>query len=297
MSASREVLRGIAAMLAAVFCFAMMDAGLKALSGHYPALEVASLRGFASLPLVLAWCAWRGGFGQLLRVRWSLHLLRGALSVLMLGCFAFALRTLPLADAYSIFFVAPLIITALAALMLGERVGWQRWIAVAVGLAGVLVVLKPSGSGWVSLAGLAVLASATGYALSAITVRKLGRTDSVQARVFWMLSMTALGAGLLAWRDWRMPRAEHALPLIAVGVFGALGQVAITEAFRRAPAATLAPLEYTALLWGVALDAALWQTSPTLRTLGGAAVIVASGLYLIHRERLAAREPVPVPPP
>jgi drug/metabolite transporter (DMT)-like permease len=288
MSEARsQVLRGIAAMLIAVLAFALMDAGLKVLSPHYAPLQVASLRALASLPLVLVWCGVSGGYAQLLRVRWSLHLLRAGLSVLMLGAFAYALRTLPLADAYSIFFVAPLMITALAVPFLGEKVGWRRWSAIGVGLMGVLIVLKPSGSGWFTPAGFAVLAAAFGYSVNAITVRKLGLTDSVQAMVFWMLTLTGLIAAVLVGRHWELPHSEHWLIIAGVGIAGALGQVAITEAFRRAPASTLAPLEYTALIWGLVLDWIVWSTAPNLRMLVGASVIVLSGLYLIHRERIA----------
>jgi len=285
--ARRNVLRGIAAMLIAVLAFALMDAGLKVLAAHYVPLQVAALRALASVPLVIIWCGMSGGYAQLFRVRWPLHLLRAALSVLMLGAFAYALRTLPLADAYSIFFVAPLMITAMAVPFLGEKVGWRRWSAIGVGLIGVLIVLKPSGSGWFTPAGFAVLAAAFGYAVSAITVRKLGQTDSVQAMVFWMLTLTGLLAAVLVGRDWELPRSEHWLVIAGVGVAGALGQVAITQAFSRAPASTLAPLEYTALIWGLMLDWVLWSTAPNLRMLVGASVIVLSGLYLIHRERIA----------
>ena len=293
LARARDTQRGILIMLVAVGAFSLMDAGLKTLAPHYPPLQVTALRALSSLPLVLVWCAVHGGFAQLLRVRWPLHLLRGALSVLMLGAFTFALRTLPLADAYAIFFVAPLLITILAALWLGERVGSGQWLAIAVGFVGVMIVLKPSGSGWFTLAGVSILGAAFGYAVSAITVRTLGRTDTTQAMVFWMLAMTAALASALAWPQWIALRQEHWPALLAVGTAGALGQWAITEAFRRAPASTLAPLEYTALLWGLALDWSLWGTSPTLRMLVGAAVIVLSGLYLIRSERLAARAVVP----
>lgn len=284
----RGTLGGMLAMLVAVAMFSLMDAGLKVLSAHYAPLQVASLRGLVSLPLVLLWCALRGGFGQLLQVRWSLHLWRGALSVLMLAAFAYALRSLPLADAYAIFFVAPLLITALAVPLLGERVDAPRWVAIGVGLLGVLIVLRPSGAGMLSWAGLAVLLAALGYALSNILVRRLGQADSTQALVFWMVALTGVFAGLLGARDWIAPRPEHWPVLAFIGVVGTLGQVALTEAFRRSAASQIAPLEYTALLWGLALDWGLWHTAPNLRMLGGAAVIVASGLYLLQRERRAA---------
>ena len=115
--------RAVLTMLAAVAVFSTMDAGLKLLSAHYPPFQVAALRGAASLPLVLAWALSTAGPRSLLRVRWPLHLLRGAMGVAMMASFVYALRTLPLATAYSIFFIAPLLITALSVPFLGERVG------------------------------------------------------------------------------------------------------------------------------------------------------------------------------
>ncbi|WP_246373198.1 DMT family transporter [Marilutibacter spongiae] len=275
-------------MLLAVAAFSLMDAGLKSLAATYPPFQVASLRGAASLPFVLAWALATGGVASLRINRWSLHLLRGAIGVGMMASFVYALGSLPLSTAYSIFFVAPLAITALSVPLLGERVGPRRWMAIAIGLLGVLVLLRPRGEGMVSLAALAVLAAALGYALSAITVRLLTRTDSVQSIMVWLLVMIALGAGLLAWPDWRPIRLEHAWTIAGVGIAGALGQYAITEAFRIGEASAIAPLEYTALVWGVLLDLGLWGVLPDAITWVGAAIIVASGLYLLRRERLHA---------
>jgi drug/metabolite transporter (DMT)-like permease len=277
-------LRGVLCMLAAVATFALMDTGMKLLAAHYPATQVAALRGLASWPFVVIWVLVAGGPGQLVRVRWSLHLLRGALAVAMLASFAYALKRLPLAEAYALFFVAPLLVTALAVPLLGERVGWRRWSAIGVGLVGTLVILRPSGHGMLSLAGLAVLGSALAYAISAVSVRLLGRTDTTQAMVFWMLTMLALFATLLAWPEWRSIRAEDAWLLAGVGLSGAIGQYCVTEAFRNTPAAIIAPLEYTALIWALLIDWTLWRTFPDAITLIGAGIIVASGLYLIRRE-------------
>lgn len=276
-------LRGVLCMLAAVATFALMDTGMKLLAAHYPATQVAALRGLASWPFIVIWVLLAGGPGQLLRVRWSLHLLRGALAVAMLAAFAYALKRLPLAEAYALFFVAPLIVTALAVPLLGERVGWRRWSAIGVGLVGTLVILRPTGQGVLSLAGLAVLASALAYAISAISVRLLGRTDTTQAMVFWMLTMLALFATVLAWPEWRGIRADDVWLLAGVGLSGAIGQYCVTEAFRNTPAAIVAPLEYTALIWALILDWTLWRTFPDAITLIGAGIIVASGLYLIRR--------------
>lgn len=276
----------IALMLIAVGTFSLMDAGLKLLSAHYPPFQVAALRGASSLPLVLAWALATTGLAPLLRVRWSLHLLRGVLGVTMMASFVYALRTLPLSTAYSIFFIAPLLITALSVPFLGERVGPRRWGVIAVGLLGVLVLLRPTGAGMWSLAALAVLLAALMYAISAVTVRLLARSDSTQAMMVWLLVLMALGAGLLAWPHWVPIRGADAWLICGVGVAGAFGQYAITEAFRLGEASLIAPLEYTALVWGVLLDATLWGVLPDAVTWIGAGIIVASGLYLLRRERV-----------
>jgi len=286
-------LRAVGLMLIAVALFAVMDSLLKLLSAHYPPFQVATLRGASSLPLVLAWAMATTGLRPLFKVRWSLHLLRGVLGVAMMASFVFALRSLPLSTAYSIFFVAPLLITALSVPFLGEHVGPRRWIAIAIGLVGVLVVLRPTGAGVLSIAGVAVLFAALSYAVSAITVRLLAKTDSIQAMMVWLLALMALGAGVLAIPDWQPVQRVH-WPLIAgLGVAGALGQYAITLAFKWGEASLIAPLEYTALVWGVALDLALWGVLPDRITWIGAAIIVASGLYLLRRERVHAESEHP----
>lgn len=289
MSASpNDNLRGILMMVLAVGAFALMDAALKLLTPHYSALQIAALRGYASLPVVLISALVMGTRARLFKVRWSLHLLRGVLGICMLAGFAYGLRTLPLSEAYSIFFVAPLLITALAAPILGEKVGANRWIAIVVGLIGVLVILRPSGAGMLSWAGLAVLLSALGYAVGAITARVLGRTDSSVSMVFWLMVSMALGGTLLAGSDWKPVQWDHAYILLAIAVFGSLGQFAVTAAFKRGQASLIAPFEYTALAWGLGLDWLLWQALPDAVVLLGAAIVVASGCYLVVSERRSA---------
>ena len=281
-----HVLRAMATMLVAVVAFSLMDAGLKLLSAHYPPFQIAALRGAASLPWVLAWVLSSAGLRSLRPVQWRLHLLRGGMGIAMMGAFVYALRSLPLANAYSLFFIAPLLITALSGPMLGEQVGTRRWVAIAVGLVGMLVLLRPSGQGVFSPAALAVLLAATMYAVSAITVRWLAKTDTPQAMVTWLLVLMAVGAGALALPHWTPLRAEHLWLVAGVGLAGAVGQYTIIEAFRLGEASLLAPLEYTALVCGVLLDFVLWHTLPDRITWLGAAIIVASGLYLLRRERV-----------
>jgi len=272
-------------MLLAMAALSVMDAIMKQLVGHYSPIQVAALRGLVSLPFVIAWVYFRERtFVTLIRIRWRWHLARGVLAILMLTSFIYAISGMPLSEAYTLFFVAPLMITALSVPLLQETVDRRRWIAILVGFGGVIVVLRPGFAG-LNLMAIAVLVGATCYSLNAISVRILGRTDSTAAMSFWFVAMVAVGAGLLALPDWQPLRTTDAAWLIGMGVTGALGQLLITEAFKCAPVSVVAPFEYSTLFWGVLLDLALWGALPGPIVFVGAAVIVASGLYLIHRER------------
>ncbi len=278
-------LRGLLSMIAAVATFAVMDMCMKRLVEVYPAMQVTFLRAAASLPFLLLGTALFGRFRDLIPKRFVLHVVRGCLAVMTLWFFVYAVQFLSLADTYAIFMSAPLLITALSVPVLREQVGWRRWLAVIVGMIGVLVVLKPSGTGLITLGGLAALTSAVGYALSALTIRVLLRTDSGAATVFWSLLFVTLVSGTIAPFQWVSLQWQHWQWILAVGLAGAVGQYLITHAFRLAAAATLAPIEYTALIWGMIFDYVLWATIPGARMLFGAAIIVASGMYVIYRER------------
>ncbi len=147
-------------MVVAVGALSLMDACLKTLSQRYPPMQVTALRGLTTLPVVLAWVGATGTFKQLMQVRFGFHVARGALGIASLALFAYGVRSLPLSEAYSIFFVAPVLITAFAAVLLGERVDWRRGLAIGGGLAGVLIVLRPSGAAALSFPNLAILATA-----------------------------------------------------------------------------------------------------------------------------------------
>ena len=284
MTSHNPNLRSIYAMLAAAGMFSLMDTAMKLLSETYPAMQVTALRALSSLPLVCLYLLYRGAFNNVLKVRWPLHVLRGVLGILMITLFAYGLKRLSLAEAYSLFFIAPLLITALSVFILKERVDLARWCAIMVGLGGVLVVLRPEGGDFLSLAGLAVLAAAACYAVSAITGRILSRTDASESMVFWLMIMMAAGGVALCWHEWVAIRREDWLLLAGLSVSGFLGQLAITEAFRSGKASSVAPFEYSALAWGMSLDWLLWRTLPDEYTLVGAAIIIASGIYLVRKE-------------
>lgn len=289
MSLRTDNLKAGIVMIVAVGALSLMDAGMKVLAPAYPPVQVAAIRALSSLPLIVLWIAATGSFGELRRVRFGFHFLRAVLGVGMLTAFIYGVRHVPLAEAYTIFFIAPILITAFSVPLLGERVEPQRWLAILGGLAGVLVVLRPTGAGVVSLGGLAIMGAAVAYALSAITVRILGRTDSTRSMVFWLMAMMAVGAGTLALPQWRAIQSQHWIVIAGIAVAGFAGQWAITEAFRAGEPSFIANFEYTALAWGLGLDWLLWRTVPGARTFAGAAIIIACGVYLIRRERIAAR--------
>lgn len=285
VSVSDRPLRGVVAMLLAVAMFSIMDAAMKSLTAYYSPMQIACLRGAFAWPLVVLWLLKTKQYKHLLQARWSLHLLRAVLGILMLWSFVFSLKTLPLADAYAIFFAAPLLITALSAWWLREYVAPRHWLVIGLGFLAVCYMLKPDTGQWLSLGALAALLAALCYAISAITVRILARSDSAGNMVFWLMTFIMLGAGLLALPQWQPLQIALWPAYVLIGVSGFIGQLAITEAFRIAPGSVVAPFEYTALLWAIGFDIVLWQVFPDSRMLIGASVIMASGLYLLWQQR------------
>lgn len=284
-SNSDKPLHGVLCMLLAVALFAAMDAAMKSLTPHYSAMQIACLRGALAWPLVVLWLIGSGRYKTLLNTRWSLHLLRAVLGVTMLWAFVYSLQSLTLAEAYTIFFTAPLLITAMSAFWLKEYVAPRHWVAIGIGLVSVLFMLKPDGDKLISFGALMALLAAFCYAVSAITVRILGRTEGTGNMVFWLMTLLSLGAGLLALPDWQPLKSELWFSFMLIGVTGFAGQIAITQAFKVAPSALIAPFEYTALLWGIGFDILLWQLYPQLSTMIGAFVIMLSGLYLLWQHR------------
>jgi len=275
-------------MLVAVAAFSFMDALLKLLAARYPPMQVAALRGATSLPFTLLPVLLAGRLGDLRPRRWPMHLLRGLLAVVTLGGFIYAVRVLSLANAYAVFLSAPLLVAALSVPVLKERVNWRNWLAILVGLGGVLVMLRPSASGLNTLGALAALLGATAYAFSALAVRVLTRTDTTVSVVFWTIGLMTLFTGAIAAPGWVAIEPAHWKWLLALGLLAAIGQYLITEAFRAAPPSIVTPFEYTALLWGIAIDRVVWHVSPSARICCGGGLVIASGLYLIWHERARA---------
>jgi len=271
-------------MLAAVGLFAVVDVALKVLVQWYPPMQVSFLRAATSLPVVLLPLLFNRRWRELRTSRPGFHLLRGLLGVASLLAYVQALRYLSLSNMYAIFLSAPLMVAALSVVLLKERVDWHRWLGIGAGLLGVLIILRP-GAGAIGLGGLAALTAALCYALIAISMRALGRTDTTASMVWWYLVAMAIVTGVLAAPGWVALDFGHAFWIVLLGVVGAAAQHTLTEAFRYAPASAVAPFEYTSLLWGVGFDLVLWGVLPSSLVLAGGAVVIGGGLYVIHCER------------
>jgi drug/metabolite transporter (DMT)-like permease len=299
-NAHRERLRGIAAMIAGVFVFSIMDAFMKRLSDHYGPMQVSCMRCLSSLLCLFAIIARQRAWSSLRATIPLMHLWRGVLGIVMLACFVYAVHRLTLAQTYSLFLVAPLLMTALSVPLQGERVSGRRWFAIVIGMSGVLWILQPWSKGYVSLAAASAAAVATVcYSLNGLTVRSLGRSNSSMSMVFWYLALVSLGSGVLAAGDWRSVLPGDWLWLAGIGISGALGQYWLTDAFRRAPPSVVGPFEYTAILWAFGIDWLFWSAAPSIGLVVGAGIVIASGIFVIWDERrlsMLALNPACPPP-
>lgn len=296
-----DTVGGIYSKVLAIALFSVMDAIVKALGERYPTLQIMLCRSVVGMLPVL-WLMQAAGGWQTLRTRQPLlQLGRVILSFFSLFGFFYLFPLMPLAELYAISFAAPFFMTALAVPLLGERVGWRRWCAVAVGFAGVLVIVRPGTVTFHPLS-LAVLAATFCYALSMVCVRRLSRTDSDQTTIMAHSLATILLCGtIIAGNDvagrpigslWVWPTLVDWLWLAAVGLTGGVAQILVTRAWRLAPAAVLAPFDYVAIVFALALGWLFWREVPTPWLWAGLPLIIGSGLYILHRERVRARERV-----
>jgi drug/metabolite transporter (DMT)-like permease len=288
-AASRDPLHGILSMLLAVALFAGMDAVIKHLSPRFPVMQIVFFRSlFAFLPIGLM--VWREGGIRSLRTSRPLdHVKRSVFGVLSLIGFVYAFGRMPLAEVVAIGYAAPLFITALSVPLLGEAVGWRRWSAVVVGFLGVLVMVRP-GLGVFSPAAPAALGATLCYAFAMVAIRTLGRSESTGCIAFYfMLACLVVGGAFMPFQ-WVAPRPEDWPALAALGLLGGFAQLFITAAFRLAPAALVAPFDYTSMIHVTILGYIFWGETPGAPLLAGALVVVASGLYILRREQVLARQ-------
>lgn len=286
--ARTETATGIMLMCAGVACLSVNDALAKTLTAHYAPLQILFIRNLIALPIAVA-IAWAmGGRAALISHRPGAHLARGVVWVFAASLFFTGLSYLGLAEATTLIFAAPVFITALSALVLKETVGWRRWSAVLAGFAGVLVVVRP-GSDAFQAASLFPVATAFFYALLMISARFVDPRDSVWTLMLYLTGAGALFSGLVAPFVWTAVRGEDLWLFSAIAVFGTAGFTMMTQAFRFAPAAVVAPFDYTALVWATGLGFAIWHEVPDALTYAGAAIIIASGIFIVWRESRLAK--------
>lgn len=268
--------------------FACVDVAVKWLAGSYSVTQIVMLNAaFGAIP-ILAIGLYEGGIQALRTRRPFLTILRGlsAVATATLGFNAFTL--MPVADAYAIMFCAPLILTALSVPLLKEPVGWRRWAAVCVGMAGVLIMLRP-GSGVASLGAFMSLGAAVGIACSGIIMRILGRTESSHATAFLTNLVTFTVAGAATGSDFIVPPWPDLAIFAVVGFMAGGGLICIVAAYRNALAAVVAPFQYTQIVWGGLLGYLMWADVPGWSVIAGGTVVIASGLYTTYREAVVTR--------
>jgi drug/metabolite transporter (DMT)-like permease len=278
-------LTGIALMCGAVACFAMLDTTAKYLNLYMSTLQVVWARytGAFLFPFIVSNPWTRPGLTRTTRP--VLQLVR---SVLLLASTLFnfmALRYLQLDEAIALVFSTPFFVAALSGPMLGEWVRWRRWTAIAVGFVGVLVVTRPGAASF-QPAALLSLSAALCYALYSIITRSLARTDSNETTLFYSNIVGALALLPVVPFVWTTPSDPLVVALmVATGVIGSFGHYLLIAAHRLAPAAVLSPFIYTEIVLVIALGFLVFGDLPNRYTLTGAAIVVASGLYILHRER------------
>ncbi|PVE23575.1 EamA family transporter [Microvirga sp. KLBC 81] len=277
-------LRGIALMIAALAFFSCSDAASKLMTASLPAVEVAWLRFCAFTFLMLGAATLTGRLHDLQSRRPRLQTLR-ALGVLGSSVFfIMGLGFLPMAEATAIAFVSPVIVTALSIPILGEVVGWRRWSAVAVGLLGVLIVVRP-GTGAFDTAAIFPILSAASWAVALVVTRKMSGSDGPLTSLTYAAIVGLLITSAIVPFGWVTPGWREIGLGFVTGVTSTIAQWLVVLAFQQARASVLAPFSYSQLVWSGLLGYLVFGNVPDEWTLIGAGVIIASGLYTAHRER------------
>ena len=282
-------LLGIYLKLSSLMLFCTMDAMVKALGGTYGAFQLMLFRSAVAL-LPIAIIVWRSG--RLSSVRSNRPWLQVARIIAGLGStigFFYVFPRMPLVDAYAISFAAPFFMVALSVPLLGEQVGWRRWTAVGVGFAGVLLMLDPWGIEFHAMS-LIVLGATFCYSLSTILVRLTSRYDQDAATLFWFAAVSSLVSLAGAIPEWIWPTPIDWVWLILLGLLGGVAQVMVTRAWRLAPAAVLAPFDYTSIVLAVLFGYFWFREEASWMVWVGLPLVIGSGLYILHRERIRARE-------
>jgi len=279
-------LKAIGLMTISVFLINVMNAMVKLVSDIHPPLEILFYRGTIAMALLLVWALFRGKLKTIYKTArpWS-HFGRGLFGNVGLLLVIWSFTLLPMADATATLFASTLMVTVLSALILKEQVGPWRWSAVIAGFIGVLMIVHPSGAMTSGYASFVPLAAAFFGAFVQIYLRELGKSEDALTTVFYFLLFGIVISSVYMPFKGQLPTLGTLLPLTAIALCGLVSLILKSYAFSLAEASLLSPFNYTAIVWATLLGWIFWGDMPTLAVTGGAAIIIASNLLIIYRER------------
>lgn len=291
-------LRGILLKIASVCVFVAMASLIKATAGHVPPGEAVFFRSFFAIPVIVIWLMMRRELHLGVKTSNPLgHFWRGLIGTTSMGLGFAGLGLLPLPEVTAIGYASPILVVIFAAMFLNEKVGAYRLGAVALGMAGVLIVLSPrltvgttSTDAREALGAVVVLGAAFFASLAQVFVRKLVLTESTATIVFWFsVTAAALSTVTIFW-GWVVPAPREAIFLIIAGLLGGVGQILLTSSYRLADASVIAPFEYTSMILSIGVGFFIFGEVPTSVMLLGASIIIAAGVIIILREHYLGLE-------
>lgn len=280
--------KGIFYLLIGGLCLTMQDGMVKWLTGSYPVGEILALRGSFAMIFAIALVSRQGGMAALRLPHAKAQWLRVGSVVLGTFCFVTATKYLPLATALTITFAGPLIITAVAPHFLGEQVGWRRWCAVGAGFVGVVIILRP-GFGSFEWAMLLALTVAFTVTVRDVVTRMVATDSSSAGMLFYVLLSVTVAGFMTLPLGWNMPTMAHWGLFALTGAMIGFAQLLMIIAFRHTEASLLAPFKYAGIVWATIIGFMVWGDLPDNWEIAGSSLIVASGLYILHRETLSRR--------
>jgi drug/metabolite transporter (DMT)-like permease len=275
---------GISITVIGGMCFSIQDAGIKWLTADIAVLQILFLRSLFGLVFLSASTVFTGEKISLLVNRPWLLLTRTVINILSWVLFFYGLKYLPLATAVALFFSFPLFLAVISVPLLGEKVGIRRTLAIIVGFVGVLLITNPAAG--FSLPVLLMLGAALGWAIVASLTRILGEQENTSTLLFYTLVAFVVMLAVPQLWIWRMLSLDDYLLITAVAFFGVIAQFSVTKAYTIASPSLIAPFEYTALIWAAGLGYLVWSDIPDAFAIGGAVLIIGSGVYIIHRETI-----------
>ena len=282
------VARGIVCMILSGALLTCNDAAMKSVSKSIPLGELLFMRGGMAFALLFLFALSTGRLGALKVTQYRAQGTRALLMIAGTFLFIGGIRQMPLADAVAVAFIGPVLVTAMAPGLLGEQVGWRRWLAVLTGFAGVVVMLRPTADTFYWAALLPLGAACTG-ALRDIITRRLANRDTTLATLAVTTGGVALGGLVTAPFGWTAIGGDDFMLLALASLLLCVAHYLMIEAFRLSQAAVVVPFKYASLIWAMLLGYLLWQQVPDLVTVLGAGLVVLAGLYILHRERRLAR--------